>query len=538
MVMGKTNIEPLILLTAPEPVALAITRSNPAGPAFDDHLRQLQTASQPTEPARQTTAGDDRNKTGYSAAVEEPAGGSDESNQARPATSDDQAEHAAEPNAEQEPATSDSETAPTDGDTTGTAAQAGDDSGDASGEDDATEAAAAAAAGQVQVGQADNAAEFDAESADQTQSKQDVKNVKQAGSDARAVGGAKGQSTEPTPVVAANEQPTDAAATAGSTGGDAVPAEAQAAPAKLGAAETEGVEQHGVAPDARHRHQAAQGEPNTPANQDDGQNDGDAQSLVAGSEDSPKADADKTSSKQRIATTATTADQALPSARGATEPGVNGPNLATAGVAAVEASGEAVKRARSADDAGDGARQQGDQASVRTEGMLNSPTRFSRGGVAGHDSRIGDGQGLPKVDATRFVGRVARAFETAQQRGGTLHLRLSPPELGSLILELTVKQGVMTASLETETAAARQTLLNHLPALRERLAEQNIRIERFDVDVRQDGSGQSSMGSQQQPRETAFTDDAVRLPHTAAEVLEDAPTVVSRIDGTRINLIA
>jgi flagellar hook-length control protein FliK len=56
-------------------------------------------------------------------------------------------------------------------------------------------------------------------------------------------------------------------------------------------------------------------------------------------------------------------------------------------------------------------------------------------------------------------------------------------------LELAVKDGVMTAALETETAAARRVLLEHLPALRDRLAEQNIRIERFDVDVRREGSG-------------------------------------------------
>jgi flagellar hook-length control protein FliK len=83
---------------------------------------------------------------------------------------------------------------------------------------------------------------------------------------------------------------------------------------------------------------------------------------------------------------------------------------------------------------------------------------------------------------------VARAFHTANERGGTLQLRLSPPELGSLHMELSVQDGVMTASLETETAAARRVLLDHLPALRDRLAEQNIRVERFDVDVRRDGT--------------------------------------------------
>ena len=45
----------------------------------------------------------------------------------------------------------------------------------------------------------------------------------------------------------------------------------------------------------------------------------------------------------------------------------------------------------------------------------------------------------------------------------------------------------MSAQVEAETAAARSVLLDNLPVLRERLAEQEIRIEKFDVDVRRDG---------------------------------------------------
>ena len=107
---------------------------------------------------------------------------------------------------------------------------------------------------------------------------------------------------------------------------------------------------------------------------------------------------------------------------------------------------------------------------------------------------------LPQVDPSRFIGRVAKAFQTAQDRGGTLQLRLSPPELGALRIELNVKDGVMSASLQTENANARRLLLDHLPALRDRLAEQNIRVDRFDVDVRQEGSGgqTDTRGSQQQ----------------------------------------
>jgi flagellar hook-length control protein FliK len=130
------------------------------------------------------------------------------------------------------------------------------------------------------------------------------------------------------------------------------------------------------------------------------------------------------------------------------------------------------------------------------------------------------------------VGRVAKAVQMANERGGALQLRLSPPELGSLRLQLTVHDGVMTASLEAESPAARQLLLDHLPSLRERLAEQNIRIDRFDVDVRQENSGGQSdpRGSQQEPRHHPF--QHTRSPSDATRTLDgDDPTPDAMASG-------
>ncbi|MEE9603759.1 MAG: flagellar hook-length control protein FliK, partial [Thermoguttaceae bacterium] len=88
-----------------------------------------------------------------------------------------------------------------------------------------------------------------------------------------------------------------------------------------------------------------------------------------------------------------------------------------------------------------------------------------------------------QVDGARFVQRVARAFRAVGDRGGNVRLRLSPPELGSLRLDISVRNGAMTAKVEAETATARNLLLDNLPALRERLAEQNIKVEQFDVSL-------------------------------------------------------
>jgi flagellar hook-length control protein FliK len=94
--------------------------------------------------------------------------------------------------------------------------------------------------------------------------------------------------------------------------------------------------------------------------------------------------------------------------------------------------------------------------------------------------------------------RVTRAFESAQSRGGNVHLRLSPPELGAVHIELRVQEGVLSARLETDNSAARTALLDNLPALKERLADQGMRIENFEVNV--GGGGTNGMPDRPQDR--------------------------------------
>jgi flagellar hook-length control protein FliK len=120
---------------------------------------------------------------------------------------------------------------------------------------------------------------------------------------------------------------------------------------------------------------------------------------------------------------------------------------------------------------------------------------IGRGGERGPESPQ-----LNEADHARFVQRVARAFQAAQNRDGEIRLRLSPPELGSLRLELKVQGGALTARIEAETTAARQLLLDNLPVLRQRLAEQGVRVEQFDVDLtdRQPGGLPDGPANEQQ----------------------------------------
>jgi flagellar hook-length control protein FliK len=147
-----------------------------------------------------------------------------------------------------------------------------------------------------------------------------------------------------------------------------------------------------------------------------------------------------------------------------------------------------------------------------------------------------------RIDTTRFVGRVAGAFRVAQERGGVLQLRLSPPELGSIKLELLVERGVLTARIEAETSTTRKVLLDNLPALRERLAQQEIRVDRFDVDVRQDGAGsqpdwQARERHEHRPSDAPRQHVARRSASTPAAATPVPSTAAPITDG-RLNVLA
>jgi len=146
----------------------------------------------------------------------------------------------------------------------------------------------------------------------------------------------------------------------------------------------------------------------------------------------------------------------------------------------------------------------------------------------------------PLFDSVRLLNRVARAFALAQDGSGEVRLRLSPPELGALRLEAKVLDGVLVARLETETSAARTALIQNLPALRDRLAEQGIRIERFDVDLMQHHHGGAfERPANQQPPDLPppppVAERPRRLPQVADGVV--ARAIVTDLDQRHLNVI-
>jgi flagellar hook-length control protein FliK len=169
------------------------------------------------------------------------------------------------------------------------------------------------------------------------------------------------------------------------------------------------------------------------------------------------------------------------------------------------------------------------------------PTPADRAGPPG--SQLPDPNGLSQADRVRFVQRVAEAFRGVGDEGGTVRLRLSPPELGSLRIDITVRKGEMTARVETETPAARNLLLDNLPALRDRLAQHDIKVQRFDVDFTDRWADQSHDPASQYQDPATYRNPASQPTQVPAGAEAEAPPALGLIAagqpprGGRLNIV-
>ncbi len=100
------------------------------------------------------------------------------------------------------------------------------------------------------------------------------------------------------------------------------------------------------------------------------------------------------------------------------------------------------------------------------------------------------------------VGRATRGLRAAvNQRGGAVTLRLHPPEMGFLRIEMQMKDGVVRAQLTTQSDAARAMLQQDVAQLRDALHHQGLSVDRLDVQTLDDAS--SSRGARQESQQSA-----------------------------------
>ena len=112
---------------------------------------------------------------------------------------------------------------------------------------------------------------------------------------------------------------------------------------------------------------------------------------------------------------------------------------------------------------------------------------------------------LTPYQESKLVQRVLRGIEQLGNGGGQVRIRLHPPELGTLQMTLKFEATQVTAQFEVESRVARDALLGNSQVLKDRLKEQGLEVQKFEVEVRSDvnDSLNSSTGDRQEQRNSS-----------------------------------
>ena len=124
-----------------------------------------------------------------------------------------------------------------------------------------------------------------------------------------------------------------------------------------------------------------------------------------------------------------------------------------------------------------------------------TPTSSRPESGRGEVARSNSGTQITAYQEGKLVQRVLRGVEQLANGGGQVRLRLHPAELGSLQISLRVEAGLVSAKLEVENATARDALLSNVQTLKDRLAEQGIKVGSFEVEVSADSNGSGTANS-------------------------------------------
>jgi hypothetical protein len=84
------------------------------------------------------------------------------------------------------------------------------------------------------------------------------------------------------------------------------------------------------------------------------------------------------------------------------------------------------------------------------------------------------------------INQVGRQMAFAIRRGeNQVRLQLKPPDLGSIQLDMVMKDHVLKVAVITEHHAVKELLMSHVQELREALVEQGVELQRIDINIDQ-----------------------------------------------------
>jgi subtilase-type serine protease len=99
------------------------------------------------------------------------------------------------------------------------------------------------------------------------------------------------------------------------------------------------------------------------------------------------------------------------------------------------------------------------------------------------------------IHSAQVIEQVAYALQATHSSGQNMQLQLSPPDLGSLQISVSVHEGVLSARLEAQNPTTQQILVDNLSQLKNSLTQQGVAFDRIDVRLAGSQTGSGSSGT-------------------------------------------
>lgn len=119
------------------------------------------------------------------------------------------------------------------------------------------------------------------------------------------------------------------------------------------------------------------------------------------------------------------------------------------------------------------------QESARSRARIDQPTRTPQGETA---RPTGQTVNLDKAGSIKELAEIVRG--RVSQQHSNMVLKLDPPELGKVRIDVDLRQGMLTVRMEAESQAGKDALESRLTDLKHTLEQQGVRVDRMEIEYR------------------------------------------------------
>ena len=150
---------------------------------------------------------------------------------------------------------------------------------------------------------------------------------------------------------------------------------------------------------------------------------------------------------------------------------------------------------------------------------------------------------LERINQVAMVQKISKRIQLRQLREyGIVNLQLDPPELGKLMVKLTIKGHDIKVSILAESSGAQEMLKNHKNVFIQTMKESGLDITEFDVNMSGNSNQNTSSQMNENKERLSYQNVVNPIPSGEKEIKNDKPILLSDTngltDGHHISLIA